>query len=153
MKRFSPKGKPATCRLLGLDRVVRPSVRPSPWTLYGRPTSKSLPIESDDSTRYKRLRSSQQLNPHSPFLPLSTFSLSLSFLSFLSLTLPQVLNYSFVNVNAVERQGKRKKWEKMPPRLARLLERLEAMLARRWWKHTVAAVVLLGEGMQARERG
>lgn len=60
------------------------------------------------------------------------------------LALCQVLSYSFVNVNAVERQGKRKKWEKMPPRVAWLLEKMEAVLATRWWKHTVAAVVLLG---------
>lgn len=56
-----------------------------------------------------------------------------------------MLSYSFVNVNAVERHDKRKKWEKMPPRLARLLESMEAMLAERSWKNLVAVVVSVGE--------
>ncbi|CAM9446221.1 unnamed protein product, partial [Ectocarpus sp. 6 AP-2014] len=71
----------------------------------------------------------------------SNFADNLDVLGFMDLR--QVLSYSFVNVNAVERQGKRKKWEKMPPRVAWLLEKMEAVLATRWWKHTVAAVVLL----------
>lgn len=88
-----------------------------------------------------------------PFQSLPFLPLPFPFFAFLSLPLPsQVLSYSFVNVNAVERQGKRKKWEKMPPRLARLLESMEAVLARRSWKRAVAAVVVLGEsGKETRQ--
>lgn len=48
-------------------------------------------------------------------------------------------------MNAVERQGKRLKWEQKPPWLVWLLETMEGFLSAKWWKHTVAAVVLLGE--------
>lgn len=57
----------------------------------------------------------------------------------------QVLSYRFVNVNAVERQGKRLKWEKKPRWLVRVLETMEGALHTRWWRNIVAAIVLLGE--------
>lgn len=56
-----------------------------------------------------------------------------------------MLSYRFVNVNAVERQGKRLKWERKPRWLVRLLETMEGALHAQWWQHIVAAVVLLGE--------
>lgn len=62
-------------------------------------------------------------------------------------TFHQVLSYSFVNVTAIEREGKRQKWEKMPPLLAKLLQRMGNMLHVRSWQHTVAAVVVLGESL------
>lgn len=57
----------------------------------------------------------------------------------------QVLSYSFVNVTAVERQGKRLKWEQKPPWLVCILKKMESILNLKWWKHGVAAVIVLGE--------
>lgn len=57
----------------------------------------------------------------------------------------QVLSYSFINVSAVERQGKRAKWEQKPRWLLHLLQSMEGALHLKWWKHTVATVVLIGE--------
>lgn len=55
-----------------------------------------------------------------------------------------MLSYSLVNVNALEREGQRQKWKKMPTWLVWLLEHMEAMLRLRSWRHIVGTVVLLG---------
>lgn len=56
----------------------------------------------------------------------------------------QVLSYSFVNVNAVERAGNRHKRENMPRWAVVVLDGMEGMLHNTSWKRIVAAAVVLG---------
>ncbi|CAM9284097.1 unnamed protein product, partial [Ascophyllum nodosum] len=70
----------------------------------------------------------------------SGFAENLDVLGFMDLR--QVLGYSFVNVNAIERAEKRQKLEKLPTCLMWLLRRMEAALRSRAWRHVLAVVVL-----------
>ena len=64
---------------------------------------------------------------------------------FVSRFVCQVLSYSFVNVNAIERAEKRQKLEKLPTWLVWLIRKMETWLHSRGWRRTVTAVVLAGE--------